>query len=127
MRPVEHQEFSNLDEDEDEYENYRIKNRHKESSILPSDDKVIDNVLKKNLFEEITNEEKEVLWRNRYTLINNKDMICKLFRSVNTKDVNKVEEIEKLTQVNSNLIMYLDKQACNTYTGSSASEWKFSK
>jgi hypothetical protein len=100
MRPVEHQEFSNLDEEEIEYENYRIRNRHKESTILPSDDLVIEKVLKKNLFEEITNDEKEVLWRNRYTLINNQNMICKLFRSVNTKDVNKVQEIEKLTQVN---------------------------
>jgi len=98
MRPVEHHD--ELDKDEcSEEDLFNSTSTVKESPVLPTDEKIIENISKHSPFQTLSPEEKEVLWRNRYTVINNQELICKLLKCVNTRDVQNLKETEILTKV----------------------------
>jgi hypothetical protein len=98
MRPVEHHDEPDIDKCSEEDTSNKISTI-KEGCVLPSDEKIIENISKQTPFQTLSPEEKEVLWRNRYTVINNQELICKLLKCVNKRDVQHLKETEILTKV----------------------------
>jgi hypothetical protein len=81
-----------------EYEEINIS-RPVPISMSPEDSKIIDYLLVKSPFEEITHEEKAVLWRNRTVTSQDPQLTLKLFSSVNRKDPKEISEVAKLVLV----------------------------
>ena len=69
------------------------------TTISSKDQLIIDKISSKSSFEEISAEEKEVLWRNRNLLSEKPELITRVLLCVDKKNIRQIYELEKLILV----------------------------
>ena len=79
--------------------NYNFDSNKNINTINDSLKLHLEDIKKKSPFEELNNYDKDILWSNRYKLIENTDFLSKILLCVNYGDAKQLIELEKLLEV----------------------------